>query len=162
MAMGVTAGMVSAGCKRYLGMSKRQSRAISRQRPSGLCPKCGTYRQVLHRDHVIPKWKGGLDEPSNWQYLCANCHEDKSIAESRSEEAREKRRRDHVGKKRSPETCAKLAALMLGKKHSAETKAKIGAKSRGRRWVMSPEGRANVSRAKLRQYQAAREAIQLD
>ena len=45
---------------------------------SGACPKCGTIRFRLHRDHIVPRWKGGPDESSNIQYLCANCHEDKT------------------------------------------------------------------------------------
>ena len=45
---------------------------------SGNCVKCGTWRYSLHRDHVIPKFKGGADDPSNIQLLCANCHEDKT------------------------------------------------------------------------------------
>jgi len=50
----------------------------------GHCVKCGTWRPSLHNDHVIPKWAGGSDEPSNRQWLCANCHEDKTKAELQS------------------------------------------------------------------------------
>ena len=45
---------------------------------SGLCIKCGAFRQSLHRDHIKPRALDGNDKPSNIQYLCANCHEDKS------------------------------------------------------------------------------------
>jgi 5-methylcytosine-specific restriction endonuclease McrA len=42
---------------------------------------CGTWRRSLHRDHIIPKFKGGGDEPENIQLICANCHEDKTVAD---------------------------------------------------------------------------------
>lgn len=53
---------------------------------SGNCSKCGTWRQTLHRDHITPKWKARLlnwakeiiDATENLQYICANCHEDKT------------------------------------------------------------------------------------
>ena len=47
----------------------------------GKCKKCGTFRKSLHRDHIKPKMLVGSDKPSNIQYLCANCHEDKSVAQ---------------------------------------------------------------------------------
>ena len=49
-----------------------------RHRTSGNCQKCGTWRQSLHRDHKIPQFEGGSDDESNCQYICANCHEDKT------------------------------------------------------------------------------------
>jgi len=52
--------------------------------PAGRCEHCGLYRQYLHRDHIVPKWAGGRDVPSNWQNLCANCHEDKTWQEQKS------------------------------------------------------------------------------
>jgi 5-methylcytosine-specific restriction endonuclease McrA len=45
---------------------------------SGNCVMCGTYRQSLQKDHIIPKCKGGTNDPSNIKLLCANCHEDKT------------------------------------------------------------------------------------
>jgi len=47
----------------------------------------------------------------------------------------------HLGRKKSPETRAKIAAAKLGTKHSPETMAKL----RGREF--SPEHRANISKA---------------
>lgn len=49
---------------------------------SGNCVKCGTYRKALHRDHIVPKSIGGSNSDDNIQWLCANCHEDKSLAEA--------------------------------------------------------------------------------
>ena len=50
-------------------------------RKEGNCELCGTYRKVLHRDHIKPRFLGGTDDASNIQYLCANCHEDKTLNE---------------------------------------------------------------------------------
>jgi 5-methylcytosine-specific restriction endonuclease McrA len=81
-------------------------------RPSGHCPLCDTWRESLHEDHIVPKFKGGLDTPNNKQYICANCHEDKT-------------REDMTGRKLSEITKEKLRQRMLGKKHSLETRARI-------------------------------------
>jgi len=89
----------------------------NRYKRSGDCVLCGTWRQSLHRDHIVPKFKGGSDEPSNWQFICANCHEDKT-------------RLDLKGRKRPP--------------RSKETKEKIrAAVSKPRN--LSPEQRKSIS-----------------
>ncbi|MBO9519789.1 MAG: HNH endonuclease [Porphyrobacter sp.] len=47
-----------------------------------LCEECTRNGRVTagsHADHVIPKAKGGTDERSNYQLLCASCHAAKSI-----------------------------------------------------------------------------------
>jgi len=87
------------------------------QRPSGTCPLCGTWRQTLHRDHKIPKFKGGSDDESNIQYICANCHEDKS-------------RDERIGVKRPPfsdEWKANMATAQRGRVFTAEQREKISA-----------------------------------
>lgn len=78
----------------------------------GNCQKCGTYRRSLHRDHILPKFKGGSDETDNIQYICANCHEDKT-------------RIDLLGKKNSTETRAKLSAALRGRTFSEEAITKM-------------------------------------
>ena len=45
---------------------------------SGNCALCGTFRNVLDRDHKVPKAMGGSNEPSNIQLICQNCHQDKT------------------------------------------------------------------------------------
>src|SRR6266581_2747923 len=67
---------------------------------SGNCPHCGTWRLRLHRDHIIPRWKGGTNTSENIQYLCANCHEDKT-------------REDMIGKPISSESKKKLSQATL-------------------------------------------------
>jgi hypothetical protein len=82
--------------------------------PSGNCAKCSTWRQSLHRDHIIPKFLGGSDDPSNIQLLCANCHEDKTRDDLTgiplSAAARRKQSEAQRGKKRSPEARANIKA----------------------------------------------------
>lgn len=133
---------------------------------SGYCsnPKCGTWRHSLHRDHIVPKFRGGSDEPSNIQLLCANCHEDKTRADMtnppadlvarraagrrgklHSEEAKAKMRAWHTGKVLSAEHKAKIAAAMVGRVYSEETIEKMRAAQSGK--VFSESARASMSRA---------------
>jgi len=51
---------------------------MRKKRIPGNCSKCGIWRDGLHRDHIIPKFKGGTEDADNIQLLCANCHQDKS------------------------------------------------------------------------------------
>jgi len=95
---------------------------------SGLCARCGTYRWKLDKDHIIPKSRGGTDTPSNRQYLCQNCHCDKTFSEDKvhsTVEARERQSKLQKGKKLSPETREKIRQARIGQRHSEETKTKI-------------------------------------
>jgi hypothetical protein len=83
---------------------------------SGPCVKCGTWRERLQTDHIIPRRKGGGDDPSNIQYLCANCHEDKTRAELRE---------CHSGRKHSPEHIAKRSEANRGRVRTPEQKERI-------------------------------------
>ena len=97
---------------------------------SGNCIKCGLWRNYLQRDHIIPKFEGGSDAPTNIQLLCANCHEDKT---------QEERRR----RKPTEEQLAKMRAY----RHPPETIAKMRAAVRP---PVSPERNANVLSGRLR------------
>jgi len=47
-----------------------------------LCEECTRQRKLrvgTHADHVVSKAKGGTDDRSNYQLLCASCHALKSI-----------------------------------------------------------------------------------
>lgn len=120
--------------------------------PSGECPQCHTFRLRLHKDHIVPKWSGGSDTPDNWQFLCANCHEDKTAIEQQSAEYRAHVSNRYLGMVRkplTPEHREKLRLANLGRKPtlSAERNRKISAAMLGRK--KSPEHCAAISRAKL-------------
>lgn len=50
-----------------------------------------------------------------------------------NEEVKEKMRRAHLGKKRTPEQCKAISKRLMGHKHSEETKRKIAQKATGRK-----------------------------
>lgn len=57
-------------------------RLIRRRGPH--CEKCGwtdPTGETLEADHIVPIYKGGADDISNKQLLCADCHKDKTVAE---------------------------------------------------------------------------------
>ena len=43
------------------------------------CTRQGRTTIGTHADHIVPKAKGGTDNRSNYQWLCAPCHAAKSI-----------------------------------------------------------------------------------
>jgi hypothetical protein len=53
---------------------------------SGKCRLCPAIRRSLHRDHIIPLCAGGDDAAWNTQFICANCHEDKTRQDMRHRE----------------------------------------------------------------------------
>lgn len=121
---------------------------------SGNCILCNVFRKSLHRDHIIPKFKGGTNDESNIQYICANCHEDKTREDLKgyagTKEQREKRimslrtfleTHPHpmLGKHHSEETRKRMSAAQLGrvsgmkgKHHSVETRRKISTAKLGK------------------------------
>ena len=44
---------------------------------------CCCGRQATHVDHVVPRCKGGTDEPNNLRAMCSTCHASKSGREGR-------------------------------------------------------------------------------
>lgn len=112
---------------------------MSKRTISGFCQICGTYRQSLHRDHIIPKFQGGSNELGNIQLLCANCHEDKT-------------REDLKARVISPEQREKIAATLRGRPLSDEHRASIGASQVGREF--SAEHRAKISAGVRARYES--------
>lgn len=107
---------------------------------SGNCPKCGIYREFLAIDHVIPSWKfragivfGNPNAIENIQYICDNCHADKTRREMETEnpakriESRKKIKEgiQRTGWKPTAEWRAKQSHSHKGLTASDETKAKI-------------------------------------
>ena len=49
------------------------------------CQACGCFvgmrKGDAHVDHIVSKERGGSDEETNLQTLCASCHSEKTIAE---------------------------------------------------------------------------------
>lgn len=141
-------------------------------RIEGNCAKCGIYRWSLDKDHIIPKSKGGSDDPDNIQYLCQNCHSDKTIEDRKGRiasqeerncqslrmkekfkdpEYRERHRNSQLGKKRSEETKLNISLGLLGKELTEEHKGNI---SEANRYALN-------SSPKMLQYQADRAARKL-
>lgn len=48
------------------------------EKRSGPCKLCGIWRYSLHRDHILALCNGGTEDEDNIQWICANCHEDKT------------------------------------------------------------------------------------
>lgn len=46
------------------------------------CQESGRAEVATQVDHVIPLWKGGDDDESNYQSLCEPCHQEKTSIEA--------------------------------------------------------------------------------
>ena len=130
--------------------------------PSGNCKLCGIYREFLHRDHVIPKCKGGPNTPDNIQLICANCHQDKTrvdrLGYRAPDSVKEKLRiaakaswERRKGFKHTPETRAKMSAAAKGKPKSAEHRAKALAALRAVVGKTKGIPKSDAHKAKLRE-----------
>lgn len=112
---------------------------------SGNCAICGIWRQRLHRDHIIPKHKGGMNTLKNIQLICANCHQDKTSTELKEH---------YVNRKFSAEHRAKISAAQIGRIVPPEQRAKISASLTGKKcsnpWT--PESRAKASTTRKAMY----------
>ncbi len=114
-------------------------------RRSGACWMCGTYRERLQRDHIVPKFEGGSNEIDNIQYLCANCHQDKTLVD--------------IGRyKQTDEQISRRIAALTGLKKIEQHKRRIGDALRasyannGHPWqgkTHGPGARAKLSASKM-------------
>lgn len=54
-------------------------------RANPLCVPCEAEGRPTHAtqvDHVVPLWRGGADDPSNYQSICDRCHDEKTRREA--------------------------------------------------------------------------------
>jgi superfamily II helicase len=107
---------------------------------SGKCPLCGTFRERLQKDRIVPAMHGGTYAPENVQYICANCHEDKTRKELRE-------------RKTTAETRAKLSRALKGKRVTENAKRLISERQKAnwkgnetRREALSKSMRGNKAR----------------
>jgi hypothetical protein len=132
---------------------------MSRKSRAGNCSLCGIYRERLERDHIYPRWKcrrdgwtkEQIEDPSNIQYICSNCHRDKTSSE-RPEISTEQRIAIsilHTGRKASEETRRKISLAHKGRKHTPEQIEKIRQSNRGK--INSIETRLKISQSKKAQ-----------
>ena len=108
------------------------------KKKSGNCENCGTYRELLQRDHIIPVHRGGIGAKENIQYLCANCHEDKTRLEL-SELAK--------GRTFSEEHKRKIGLARKGKTFTDEHKENLAISLRNK--LSQPEVRENMRNSHL-------------
>lgn len=55
------------------------------ERDNFLCVPCfeeGRYTEAAEVDHVVPRSKGGTNDPKNLRAICTDCHEAKSKREA--------------------------------------------------------------------------------
>lgn len=70
---------------RGYGAEWQKLRAAVLSRDNFLCQECvrnGKLTPAAEVDHVIPKAKGGTDNPANLQGLCSPCHSAKTAREA--------------------------------------------------------------------------------
>lgn len=100
------------------------------------CQKCGVSRPRLQKDRKIPRWKfkqglaeGNPNDPSNIWYLCANCHEDKTIEDLKDyRHSPETKRNISLGIRNSSihnKHVAEANKRRAGRTHSVETKRRM-------------------------------------
>jgi hypothetical protein len=112
---------------------------------SGHCVKCGVFRECLHRDHIVPKWQDGTEDDSNIQYLCANCHENKSIAEVRTPEFAIWQALTNRLRWKDPVFRKKTLEAMRGVPKTEETKERM--RKSAKEYRATPEGKADLKKA---------------
>lgn len=123
---------------------------IGRFKPGARAPryrraKCSSCRKThwIHRHHIIPRSKGGSDDPSNLIDVCSNCHED--IHEGPA--GANLRRDPEIEAKRAAAVQAKWADPKWKAKHLAEMRESLKSvdhKAKGRKTAAAwtPEKRA--------------------
>ena len=79
----------------------KRLRRLAREALDYRCQGCGTEGS-LQLDHIVPVTEGGADTLENLQWLCPECHRQKTLVEIRRGQARRASRlkrpqREHPG-----------------------------------------------------------------
>jgi hypothetical protein len=82
---------------------------------------------------------GGTDDAENIQFLCPNCHQDKTYAESQLPEYRERTRRRHKGRVVTEATRKKLSELAQARWLNPEYRANQSETHIGRKFSDEPK-----------------------
>jgi 5-methylcytosine-specific restriction endonuclease McrA len=89
--------------------SENESQKVSHRR--GVCPKCGQERYLVE-DHILAKGLGGHPtDPGNLQYICYDCHVDKTAEDLRQ-------------MARTPESKERMRQVALERYSTAEGRAR--------------------------------------
>ena len=73
-----------SAAKRGYGYAWQVLRSDILKRDKRLCQQCikaGRTVMATDVDHIVPKHRGGTDNPGNLQSLCGDCHRAKSARE---------------------------------------------------------------------------------
>jgi len=72
-----------AATKRIVGREHGKIRKRIMLRDNYTCQKCGQVTAHGEVDHVVPLHLGGAESDDNRQYLCCDCHNEKSLEEEK-------------------------------------------------------------------------------
>lgn len=117
-----------------------QGRPLTKNSRCGNCQLCGIWEPCIQKDHIIPTALGGLNHPTNWQYICGSCHHRKTTLE---------RSRYTTGRIVSAETRRKMSIAQLGKHPTLEIRQILSLKAKGHKKrlgaILSAETRQKIS-----------------
>lgn len=68
--------------QRGRGWLARRGRWLSDRPLCQHCMQAGRITAAEEVDHVVPLWRGGADDESNYQSLCVPCHQRKTAGEA--------------------------------------------------------------------------------
>lgn len=77
--------------ERGYGVEYGRARAVAMERDRHLCQPCARAGRVTvarECDHIVPKHKGGSNDPANLQAICSDCHKAKTEAEAADAQGR--------------------------------------------------------------------------
>jgi hypothetical protein len=115
---------------------------------------CGVLRHCLDKDHIHPRWKCKRDNwtkdqtehESNIQFLCQNCHYDKTVEDVKGKEYSIEAR-NNISISNRNRVCSESAKIKISARHkgiplSPEHKSKVSASLKGR--TLSSEHKNNL------------------